>query len=185
MQRQHSASLLIALVGSVTLVACSSESALAPAVSVKSPVGEAEYAKAVAGSYQLSFLNTSLQPVSTLTVCTISSCEELILGAHVEDANGAPAQGGSVTFEYCSYKGLPPNDISRADEAPSSACADGSAKWANLLTVSVNASGNAYMDFGFVRIPRTIGFRFRYTGQRSGIANGVSAPGDFTWVAAQ
>jgi hypothetical protein len=87
-----------------------------------------------------------------------------------------------VIFQYCSYKGLPPNDIARADEAPTAACEDGSATWANLPRgVPVNASGDAYLDFGVVMIPRTVGFRFRYLGQGSGIANGVSAPEDFTW----
>lgn len=47
-----------------------------------------------------------------------------------------------------------------------------------------DASGskrNAGVDFGFVSNPRTIGFRFEYIGQGSGIANGASAPGDVTW----
>jgi hypothetical protein len=105
-----------------------------------------------------------------------------VSGANVADGFGAPAQGGLVTFQYCSYKGGPPNDINRADEAPSAACATREASWANLVSVPVNASGDAYMNFGFVQIPRTVGFRFKYTGQGSGIANGVSAPSDFTWV---
>jgi hypothetical protein len=88
-----------------------------------------------------------------------------------------------VTFQYCSYRGLPPHDITRADEAPSSACADGSATWKNLLSLSVNASGNAFMDFGIVRIPRTIGFRFKFTARHGAgdIASGMSQPRDFTW----
>jgi hypothetical protein len=134
-------------------------------------------ARAAAGSFQLSFFANGLIPVSSLTVF-----QELILGAHVADASGAPAQGGSVTFQYCSLKGGPPNDINRADEAPSAACATRDASWANLISVPVDGSGNAYMNFGFVSIPRTVGFRFKYTGQGSGIANGVSAPSDFTWV---
>lgn len=90
-----------------------------------------------------------------------------------------------MTFQYCSLKGFPLNDITRADEAPSSACTTGAGKWANLATLPVDVSGNAYLDFGIVLIPRTIGFRFRYAGQRSGIANGTSDPRDFTWVSAQ
>jgi hypothetical protein len=91
-----------------------------------------------------------------------------------------------VIFQYCSLKGLPPNDIERADEAPSAACANGSATWANLpASVPVNASGDAYLDFGVVLIPRTVGFRFRYFGQGSGIANDPSAPEDFKWVSAR
>jgi hypothetical protein len=173
----------IPLAGVIAFLGCSSELPTTPAVA-RPPIAEgAQSAKAVAGSYQLSFLDSNLQPVSSLPACTISPCHELILGAHVEDANGDPAQAGFVTFQYCSYKGFPPNDISRADEAPSSACADGSATWANLRSLSVDASGNAYLDFGIVMIPRTIGFRFRYTGSKTGIANGDSAPADFTWTA--
>jgi hypothetical protein len=51
--------------------------------------------------------------------------------------------------------------------------------------LKVNESGDAFVDFGAVLHPRTIGFRVRYLGQGSGIANGVSAPKDFTWTPAQ
>jgi hypothetical protein len=136
-------------------------------------------AQAVPGIYELSFVDTSLQPVTTLVVGT----QELELAAHVTNGSGAPAQGGAVRFQYCSYKGLPPYDITRADEAPLAACESGEAIWKNLVTVPVNASGYAYMDFGIVQIPRTVGFRFIYVSQGSGIANGTSLPEDFTWVA--
>jgi hypothetical protein len=109
--------------------------------------------------------------------------------AHVTNGAGAPAQRGSATFEYCSYKKLPPNDITRADEAPKEACEQRTASWASLGSVAVDAgtcpglgTGNACYNFGLVRIPRTVGFRFRFTGQRSGIANGTSAPLNFTWT---
>lgn len=39
------------------------------------------------------------------------------------------------------------------------------------------------MDLGFIRIPRTIGFRFQYRGTRNGIATGISEPRDFTITA--
>jgi hypothetical protein len=42
-----------------------------------------------------------------------------------------------------------------------------------------------YFDFGTVLIPRTVGFRFRYLGQGSGIPNGMSDPQNFTWCAVQ
>ena len=140
-------------------------------------------AQPVPGKYELFFLNTSLEPVSSLPVCTSSACEELILNAHItEESTGVPAQGGLVVFQYCSYKGLPPNDITRADEAPLEACdIDGTAKWANLTTLKVNQSGDAFLDFGVVQIPRTVGFRFQYKGQ-GGIANGVSDPKNFVWT---
>jgi hypothetical protein len=175
MVRSNLARLLAALVGVVGLVACSDQTPVTP----NAIRGPSEARITTLGSYELSFFTNGLQPVSTLFVF-----QELILGAHVADAAGAPARGGSVTFQYCSLKRVPPNDINRADEAPSAACATKDASWANLIGVPVDASGNAYMDFGFVSIPRTVGFRFRYNAQGSGIANGVSAPKDFTWVSA-
>ena len=139
-------------------------------------------ASTVPGSYELFFLSNG-QIVPTLPVCGPSSCQELTLRAHVESSFG-PAARGAVTFQYCSFKGRPPNDITRADEAPSSACeVDGTARWANLLSMKVNESGDASMNFGFVRIPRTVGFRFRYSPQGGDIASGVSAAEDFTWTA--
>jgi hypothetical protein len=166
-----------AFVGAVALVACSDQTPVASTIGPDAPAGVRVIGGAAIGSFQLSFFTHGLEPVSSLTVF-----QELILGAHVMDASGAPAQGGSVTFQYCSLKGGPPNDINRADEAPSAACATRDASWANLIGVPVDASGNAYMNFGLVQIPRTVGFRFKYTGQGSGIANGTSAPSDFTWV---
>ena len=185
----HDLSLRHALLLPIVLMAagCAAESIVTPGIDgTTRPAASVplETRAATLGSYQLSFLNTSLQPVSSLPVCTQASCQELVLGAHVDDGAGNPAQSGSVTFQYCSYKGLPPTDPTRADEAPSSACADGTASWQNLRNISVNASGNAYLDFGAVHIPRTIGFRIKYTSQHSNVASGVSAPQDFTWTAA-
>lgn len=135
-----------------------------------------------AGSYDLMFFDNG-QEVTTLPVCQPSTCPELVLRAHVEGSSG-PAQRGSVTFQYCSYKGGPRNDLSRPDEAPSSACEiDGTGRWASLLTLKINVNGDASMTFGFVTIPRTVGFRIRYSPQGSGIAGGASLPEDFTWTA--
>jgi len=145
-------------------------------------------AQGVPGTYELAFFivsNGELVSVSSLPACTSGGvCEELILGAHVEEQSSElPAQGGAVSFQYCSYKGLPPNDITRADEAPTAACDSGLATWNDLRQRSkVNESGDAFGFFGIVLIPRTVGFRFRYIGQGSGIANGMSLPRDFTWT---
>ena len=96
-----------------------------------------------------------------------------------------------ATFEYCSFNG-PPNDPTQADEAPAFECEPGGAgNWARLWNQQVDTesclgsteTGVACINFGIVKIPRVVGFRFRYTGQGSGIANGVSAPADFTWTA--
>jgi hypothetical protein len=150
--------------------------------------GNAALARAqkVPGNYELFFFKSGpegLEPVSSLPVCTKAACEELTLNAHItEESSGLAAQGGLATFQYCSYKGLPPNDITRADEAPLEACEiDGTARWANLATLKVNQSGDAFLDFGIVQIPRTVGFRVKYKGQGD-IVSGVSDPTNFVWT---
>jgi hypothetical protein len=179
MVRSKSAGFIVALIAGA-LVACSGESPVAPKhVVAPQPVSARPGSQSTPGIYQLSFFTNGLLPVTTLP----AGSSELILGAHVTDAAGTPVQSGSVTFQYCSLKRRPPNDISRADEAPSSECASGAASWARLITIPVNASGDAYMDFGFVQIPRTVGFRFSYSGKGGGVASGQSSPRDFTWVA--
>jgi len=44
-------------------------------------------------------------------------------------------------------------------------------------------AGYACMNFGIVRIPRDVGFRFRYSSQGSGVASGISEARNFTWTA--
>ena len=181
MPHRNLASLGFAVVAAIATAACSVERPAAPYATVDVDRAMSSRASAAAGSYQLSFLTNGLQPVSTLPV----SGGELILKAHVADAaTGSPATDGTATFEYCSLKRLPPNDITRADEAPLETCASGDASWARLGSVGVNTSGDAYLSFGIVRIPRTVGFRFRYAGRRGNVASGSSAPANFTWVAA-
>lgn len=178
MERPNRANVIVALVTTFAILACSEQSPVAPGGAPDAAREANLLAQAVPGCYGLSFLDNSLQPVTTLVVG-----QELVLKAHVDNCSGGPAQRGAVTFQYCSLKGLPPNDITRADEAPSAACASGEGNWARLVTVQVNASGDALMNFGFVSIPRTIGFRFKYLAQGSGIASGVSdPPADFTWT---
>jgi hypothetical protein len=174
---------LITMAGvALGITACAGDSPVSPQAAAVSPSTlSRQSSQGTAGIYQLSFYTNGLVPVTTLVAGRAGG--ELILGALVTDAAGAPAQDGSVTFQYCSLKGLPPNDITRADEAPSSACASGDGSWARLTTVPVDASGHAYMDFGIVMIPRTVGFRFTYTRKGGTVSSGVSAPADFAWVA--
>jgi hypothetical protein len=188
--------LSIAVLGFMS-VACSTPSPVSPSATVDIPSSSvsasgpgrtitlsspSNAAPGVPGSYDLSFFYQG-QEVTTLPVCQPSTCPELVLRAHVEGSSG-PAQRGTVTFQYCSYRGGPSNDISRPDEAPSSACEiEGTGSWSSLLTLKVDANGNASMTFGYVRIPRTVGFRMRYSSQGSGIASGASLPEDFTWTA--
>jgi hypothetical protein len=181
MTSRNRARFIIAVVGTAALVACSPETAVAPAAAsgiAPSAARGARGSQIVVGTYVLSFVDNHLQPVTTLVV----GGPELILAAHVADAAGNPARRGSVSFQYCSLNGLPSNDITRPDEAPSADCASGAATWTQLTSVRVDASGNAYMGFGVVMIPRTVGFRFRYLSQGSSIPNGTSAPADFTWI---
>ncbi|MEN3336493.1 MAG: hypothetical protein V7647_169 [Acidobacteriota bacterium] len=182
--------LIAALLVTSSLAACSTPSPSAPSAPPVAVQDLGQRASADAsGLYALSFnvwTGGSLQQVSSLVVGT----QEMILMAHVTGSAGAPAQKGTAIFEYCSYKGVPPNDITRPDEAPKEACAQGTADWARLATVSVTAgtcptlgTGYSCVDFGVVRIPRDVGFRFRYSPQGSGIAAGVSDAQNFTWVA--
>jgi hypothetical protein len=176
------ASLAFAVLGAAAFVACSDQSPVIPSATPDGLRDPSPLSRPIPGSYELSFVSGG-QEVSNLPVCTESVCQALGLKASVEDASRVPAQRGTVIFEYCSFKGLPPNDIQRADEAPKEACQTGEATWAQLITVKVDASGNIpVVGFGVVFIPRTVGFRFRYLGQGSGIANGVSEPENFTWV---
>jgi hypothetical protein len=126
-------------------------------------------ANTVPGLYELSFDTTGPVP---LTNNRLPVGQELVLKAHVQDASGNPAQRGEVIFQDCEVKNSP---------GPSAACDSGSGVWAHVFQMSVDASGNASVDYGFVSTPRTIGFRFRYLGQGSSIANGVSNSGDVTW----
>jgi hypothetical protein len=138
--------------------------------------------------YALSFwarVSGTWQEVSSLPVLT-----GLALKADVTDLSGNPATAGTVIFEYCSYPGRS-NDITDADEAPKEACEQGQAKWSRLGTWTVGVgggnclaigSGSACYPFGSVRVPRTIGFRFRYA-QKGSIASGTSPARNFVWVA--
>lgn len=189
MSRWQVGTFIVAAVACCSM-SCADRSPSAPdAVPVTSESLSSRPGTAAAGQYEISFhaaMNRILQSVPSLAVDN----QELILAAHVTDVSGTAATSGIVTFQYCSYKGLPPNDITRADEAPLEACADGSATWARLTSIQMDTQGcpqlgpgYACMDFGIVHIPRTIGFRFLFSGQKSGIASGVSAPQNFEWTA--
>ena len=154
----------VAVVVALLCAACSGESPVAPGITSDAvPYSSAKAQAAVPGSYELSFF---------------FSGPELILKAHVADAvSGAPASGGTVTFQYCSLKGGPTLQMK---PLPSAECeSGGSGTWARLARITVNASGDAFVDFGIAPSIATVGFRFLYSGERGGIASGVSAPLDF------
>ena len=126
------------VLGVFAFAGCANPSPLAPAAA---PGGAGELSAkpsaATPGVYTLTFMASvdgTLQEVTSLPVQTA----ELILMASVTSSTGSAAQAGTVTFEYCSYKGRPPNDISRADEAPKEACEQGTASWARLTSLSVS-----------------------------------------------
>jgi len=184
-------SLVPIVLGVFAFAGCSNQTPLAPAAAAGG-AGElsAKPSAATPGVYTLTFMASvdgTLQEVTSLPVQTA----ELILQASVTSSAGSAAQAGTVTFEYCSYKGGPPNDITRADEAPKEACEQGTASWARLTSLSVYPGlcpalgpGYACLTFGVVRLPRDVGFRFRYASQGSGIASGTSQPKNFTWTVA-
>jgi hypothetical protein len=181
----------LAVVAATAVSACAGESPVAPTSPVVRAAVEqnARPSQGVPGRYELTFTtyrNGTYTEVSSLAVIS----EELTLKAYVADSAGQPATAGSVTFEYCSYKKGPANDFSRPDEAPLEACAEGTASWARLASISVTEErcprlgiGYACYNFGIVRIPRAVGFRMRYDPRSSGIASGGTLPRNFVWVA--
>jgi hypothetical protein len=178
-------SLVAALLVSIALAGCSSQSPTAPA---SAPVVGGELAarpselsarpsSAAPGVYQLSFLHLG-QPVQSLPVGQELSLKALVLNA----TTGLPATDGTVTFQYCSRGGRK-TDITNVDEAPKVECDQGAARWTTVVSVSIfeKLEGQAFGAFPVVRIPRTIGFRFLFRPGKSGIDAGESAHLDFTW----
>jgi hypothetical protein len=186
----------IALLTAASFAACSdaqSPSAPAAAPGAANSLSAKPSAAAAPGIYQLTFntyRNGVYTEVTSLPVYTPGvMTQEMILKAYVTDSAGAPATKGTVTFEYCSYNGGPSNDITRPDEAPKEACDAGTASWARLEAMTVTSgrcpqlgTGYACSNFGVVRIPRDVGFRFRYSPQGSPIAAGMSEMKNFTWT---
>lgn len=153
-------SLVAAFLATVVFAACSDQSPVAPGATPDLIGGPSLLSRPVLGTYELSFLPTG----SGLGV---------VLKAHVEDASNNPAQSGTAIFQYCSLQG---------DPAPSTDCDTGSGSWVHFGMAGFLASGDALLTFDLAPPSgTTIGFRFRYIGQGSGIANGVSAPGDHTF----
>jgi hypothetical protein len=153
------------------LVACE-QSPVAP-IAGPDGVGMARV-EAASGSYAISFL----KEVSTGPLAPAADAEPvgtyLVLKSEVRDAAGNLAQSGSVKYEYC---------VSKGDYAPSAVCDSGAGSWRRLLSMNIDPVGQL-AGFGACTTPRTIGFRFTFSGRSSGIASGTSPSRDFTWVAA-
>jgi len=157
-----------AVIATVASLACSGEAPSAPGTAPDAVQALTALAPGLPGLYQLSF--------------SVNIGGELILTAHVQAlTSGALADGGAVTFQYCSFKGLPRFDITQPDEAPISACETGSGKWITLGRVTVDpASGDASFVFGTVSVVNIIGFRGKYISQNSNIASGGIEPVNWT-----
>jgi hypothetical protein len=159
-----------ALAATFAIFACSDRSPVAPDQSADDMRLAVQ---GTPGSYVISFLKetpTGLAPAAdTEPVGTY-----LVLKSEVRDYLGNLAETGTVTYQVCSAKG---------NYAPSATCDSGGGTWKRFLSGSVDPVG-FLVGFGACSTPRSIGFRFTYSGGRgSGIANGVSASKDFTWAA--
>jgi hypothetical protein len=170
--------LIVVLAGVTSFVGCSAQSpatpSTAPAIAAGSAGADAQGAQAVSGTYNLLFFigdePGGLQPIES----TLNVGQYLVLRAYVTDAAGQPAPRGSVIFEYCSVKGAP---------APALSCESGSGSWKHHMGVQVDASGySPHVGWGACSTPRSIGFRFRYSSQGSGVASGSSTPKDAKWI---
>jgi hypothetical protein len=146
-----------AVFASLALAGCSNQSPVAP-----SDDRVPSFAQGASGTYVL-----------TVVVAGLGAQ----LQAYVTDASGTPAQTGTAVFQYCRSRGAP---------APAAECTSGLGRWAFWGRAGIIADGQfegyALMAYHLAPAPgTTIGFRFRYSGQGSGIANGTSLPVDFSW----
>jgi len=157
---------LVAAAAVVVTIACSSETSVAPRVSSGAPSDLRSLAN---GEYDLSYF---------------LSGRELILLAHVFDpVSGAPASGGTVTFQICVAKGGPTLQM---QPLPSASCQQsGSGSWVNLGRLAMDVgcptypAGYVCIDFGVAPQFTTAGFRFTYNSQKSNIASGTSNALDY------
>lgn len=120
-------------------------------------------AKPVTGSYKIEFPSGN----------QLSAGSTIVVRAVVRDpVNLAPS--GTIVWQIC-------KDSSGSGVA-SATCDAGTARWDSWFRDPVDpACGCA--QFG-VQNPnvQTIGYRYKYVGQGSGIANGISSPADAVWT---
>jgi len=136
-------------------------------------------APATLGTYQISCFTTGLSPEPCTPGPTANTFETAVntavkLDAHVTDSSGNLAMRGLWIFQDCLLKGIP---------APSVQCDSGSGLWSNIQEVHFQSGlkFDVRIAYGIVSTAQTIGFRFRYPAQGSGIANGISNSIDVTW----
>jgi hypothetical protein len=135
--------------------ACSDQSPVAPGPASGAALQVDPLAQPVEGAGDISFITGSLT----------SEGRVVILVAQVT-AEGNPAQGGVVIFQFCVQGvefGVPTGALPSAECEPG-----GSGVWKRLPAVPVVA-GEA--SFEFCCVTSTLGFRFVYQGRGSGISN--------------
>jgi hypothetical protein len=157
---------IVSALAPFAFVACASESLVVPQATPQDVRYAITLARPAAGTlYQLSVYATTLGTGA-------------VLDAYVLDAFGAPATSGTVAFYYCSLRGNP---------APSETCLTGGGHWVRYGSAGIIDTGpnQGHALLGFTESPpsgTTIGFRFRYSGQGSGIASAPSDNvADYTW----
>lgn len=132
-------------------------------------------------SYAIVLAQPTVGALYQLTVYATTVGTGAVLDAYVLDASSSPATSGSVAFYYCSLQGNP---------APSEACLTDSGHWvrygsAGIIHTDPPGPKEGHALLGYTESPpsgTTIGFRFRYIGQGSGIANAWSDNvADYTW----
>jgi len=174
MSREYACSLIVAVLAATAGAACSQGSPVAPESSFASQSNRQETAAPLeaSGTYEIFFLKSTIHGLEPVLDFTLNVREYLALMSEIRDSNGVRVYVGTVTYEYCEKQNV---------KVPSSECDSGSGRWTRLLSMSVDPVGSR-AAFGTCSTPRTIGFRVRYNGKASGIASGVSASRDVSWI---
>jgi hypothetical protein len=130
------------------------------------------------GSHSVTTLAQPVKGTYTISFQPTGSGLGVVLVAYVTDASLAPAQKGTAVFQFCSLQGNP---------APTADCDTGPGNWthygmAEIIPSPFPSEGHALLTYNEAPAPgTTIGFRFRYVGQGSGIGNGMSLSADHTF----
>lgn len=160
------------VLGALGLVACDQQ-AVTPTPIANAPGLDARSPSVTPGFYEMTVLNRAREEV-TFPLPVGFGVSAVLIRVHVEDINHEPAQTGSVLYEICKFTG-------DGKAAPSSACANGTARWSRLVDVEVNSFGDTWAGFDVVLTPCTMGLRATYRRSRT-IASGTMGPVDLSWT---
>jgi hypothetical protein len=174
MSSRNAGPIVIAVISLIGIAACSRESPVAPdgLPAIVSGHNQPSAQTGAPGMYEILFLKETFPGLQPVLNYTLNVHEVLVLKSRITDSNGVPAEEGTVTYEYCERQNV---------KVPSAECESGRAHWTRLMSMSVDQIGSL-ANFGSCSTPRTIGFRVRFNGQGSGIASGVSAARDVSWI---